>query len=90
MLTGNLGNAWHQNGAVRASQASSRWKVEIVDPGEYTISLRRFPGESGLAINAEFPASEKPIELDRSMPESRNAGFTKAFLYIADVKETIK
>ena len=90
LLTGNLGHAWHQYGAARATQASGRWKVEIVNGGGYSISLRRFPRESGLAINAEFPAAEKPVELDRAMPASREAGFEEAFLYIADFSKTIK
>ncbi len=37
---------------------------EIVEEGEYEISLQRFPKENGLSNNAEFPAAEKPFELE--------------------------
>lgn len=45
MLTGKFGHAWHQYGAVTASQASGSWKIEFVEDGEYKISLCRFPRE---------------------------------------------
>ncbi len=84
MLTGKHGSIWHQYGAARAVQAAGRWKVEIVKAGEYSIRLRRFPVESGLAINEEFEAAEKPVRLESSMPASKNVGFREAYLYIAD------
>jgi len=90
MLTGKFAHAWHQNGSINASQATGRWKIEFVEDGEYTISLRRFPRESGLAINATFPAQEKQIELDRTSPASTKADFTKAGLYVANINKTQK
>lgn len=90
LLTGDWGFAWHQYGAASASQAAGRWKLEIVSGGDYAISLRRFPRESGLAINTSFPAAEKPRRLEEAMPESRNPGFEEAFLYIADFRKTLK
>lgn len=88
MLTGKLAQAWHQYGAVTASQATGRWKIEFVEDGEYTISLRRFPRESGLAINETFPAVEKTIEFDRVMPANEKSDFEQAFLYVADVQKS--
>ncbi len=84
MLTGRHRSIWHQYGAAGAVQAGGRWKVEIVKAGEYSIRLRRFPVESGLAINEEFEAAEKPVRLEKSMPASKNVGFREAYLYIAD------
>jgi len=55
MLTGKFAGIWHQRASAGASQASGRWKIEFTEDGEYTISLRRFPRESGLAINEIFP-----------------------------------
>ncbi len=85
MLTGKHGHVWHQYGAVTASQATGRWKIEFIEDGEYSISLRRFPRESGLAINETFPAQEKTIELDRTMPASVKNDFEQAYLYVASV-----
>ncbi len=90
MLTGKFGHVWHQYGAATASQATGRWKIEFVEDGEYAVTLRRFPRESGLAINATFPAAEKPVELDAAMPASIKTDFTEAYLYIANLGKTSK
>lgn len=90
MLTGKFGHAWHQYGAASASQASGRWKIEFVEDGMYSISLRRFPRESGLAINDTFPAQEKSLELDRIMPASVKTDFTQAYLYVANIAKSLK
>jgi hypothetical protein len=90
MLTGKFNGMWHQYGAASAVQATGRWKIEFVEDGEYKISLCRFPRESGLAINATFPAQEKIIELDRTMPASEKSDFEEAYLYVADIDKTVK
>ncbi|WP_297086557.1 arylsulfatase [uncultured Draconibacterium sp.] len=88
MLTGNLGHAWHQFGAITATQASGFWKIEFVEDGDYKISLRRFPRESGLKINATFPAEEKTRRIEKPAPASTKDDFTKAFLYVGKHKIT--
>jgi hypothetical protein len=90
MLTGKFGHMWHQYGAVSATQATGRWKIDFIEDGEYKISLCRFPRESGLAINQTFPAQEKIVELDRTMPASIKDDFEKAYLYVADLEQTVK
>jgi len=82
--------AWHQNGAIRGVQSGGCWKIEFVEDGEYAISLRRFPRESDLAINATFPAQEEKIELDRTAPASVKSDFTGASLYMANVDKNVK
>ncbi len=88
MLTGKFGHMWHQYGAVTASQATGRWKIEFVEDAEYKISLRRFPRESGLAINETFPAQEKIIELQQTMPASVKSDFDQAYIYVANLEKT--
>ncbi|GAA0880817.1 arylsulfatase [Algoriphagus jejuensis] len=88
MLTGKHESSWHQNGATTASQATGRWKIEFVEDGEYAISLRRFPRESGLAINATFPAQEKNIEIQSPRPGSVKDDFKQAYLYVANLAKT--
>ncbi|MCK5068819.1 MAG: arylsulfatase [Bacteroidales bacterium] len=75
---------WHQYGAANASEGSGVWKVEIVEQGEYRISLRRFPRESGMGFNAQFPAAERAPRLHQSMPASNNVGFVTASLSMAN------
>jgi arylsulfatase A-like enzyme len=90
MLTGKYVHAWHQYGAATASQVTGRWQIEFVESGKYSISLRRFPRESGLGINATFPAEEKRIELDRGFPASVKSDFTEAYLYVANLSGSQK
>ncbi len=90
MFTGKHNGAWHQDGASKAVQASGRWKIEFVEDGKYAIYLRRFPRESGLAINATFPGQEKRIELQKTMAGSTKSDFEKAYLYVANINKEIR
>lgn len=90
MFTDKFGQMGHQDGAVTASQATGRWKIEFVEDGEYTITLRRFPRESGLETNATFPAQEPQIELGRVFPASIKSDFETAYLYVANIAKSIK
>jgi len=93
MIVGRYSPAWHQNGAIEGAASAGAWKIEFVENGEYTITLRRFPRESGLAINATFPAQEPRIELDKTAPAGVKNDFTQARLYVGsytkemDIKE---
>ena len=61
MYVGTFDRVWSQYGAAEASQIVGIWKIEFVEDGEYAITLRRFPRESGLGINATFPAQKKTV-----------------------------
>jgi len=87
MLT-SVYNNWHQNHAVTAGKTDGIWKIEFVEDGEYSISLRRFPRESGLAINENFPRQKKTIELDSVMPAAVKTDFEKAYLSVAACQKT--
>jgi arylsulfatase A-like enzyme len=89
MFTGKHGGAWHQDGASKGVQASGRWKIEFVEDGQYSITLRRFPRESGLAINETFLAQEKRVELQKAMVGSNKSYFTQAYLYVANIEKEI-
>ncbi len=90
MLTSKFLHMWHQYGAVTATQTLGRWKIEFVEDGMYSVTLRRFPRESGLAINATFPAQEPQIELETVFPASVKSDFEKAYLCVADLEKTLK
>ncbi|MDB4473653.1 sulfatase-like hydrolase/transferase, partial [Opitutaceae bacterium] len=90
MLTGKHGGIWHQYGAAGASPGSGRWKIEFVEDGDYQISLRRFPRESGLAINDTFPAEPRRIEQQRFAPAGVKDDFTEAYLYVAGIQGSQK
>ncbi len=90
MIIGKYSESWHQNGAINGAQAAGKWKVEFVEDGEYTISLRRFPRESNLAINETFPAQKEAIEYDKTWPASVKTDFKEAFLYVANISKAIE
>ena len=90
LIVGRQSQAWHQNGAINGVQSGGCWKIEFVEDGEYSISLCRFPRESGLAINATFPPQDESIELDRIAPASTKSDFTEVSLCVANVDETLK
>ncbi|WP_227805725.1 hypothetical protein [Algibacter lectus] len=88
-MGGKFSGAWHQNGAITGARAGGKWKIEFVEDGDYKISLRRFPRESNLAINATFPAQEKAIEYDKTSPAGEKSDFKEAFLYVANISKTL-
>ncbi len=89
MIVGRYNDSWHQNGAITGSQSTGKWKIEFVEDGEYSISLRRFPRESGLAINETIPAGESRLELDKTTPAGEKTDFEKAMLYVANISKLV-
>ena len=82
-------NAWHQHGALEAVLGNGTLKVEIAQEGNYRISLRRYPRESGLSFNQNVPAKEETVAVNQPMPASNNQITMKeATLYLADIDET--
>jgi arylsulfatase A-like enzyme len=77
---------WNQVGAIRANPAAGRWRIAAERGGHYRIALRRFPRESGLAINATFPAVPPPLEIADTIPASRKDDFVEAYLYVPGSK----
>ncbi len=48
-----------QQGQIRRGiQKNGWWELEVAEAGEYEFELRRFPRESGLAMNAASPRTE--------------------------------
>ncbi len=56
--------AWNQDMIRLAKGGNGPWEVEVARRGTYRISLRRYPQESGLAINAAaaVPAVEEGVK----------------------------
>lgn len=82
---------WDQINVITANEATGYWKIEFLETAEYAITLCRFPRESGLTINATFPAEAKRIELARTAPASVKDDFVTAKMYVAGIlkSETI-
>ena len=86
---------WHQ-GSVRAASRKppkdgnlkhvGHWAVKVLKDGKYNVSLRRWPAESGAAINASLPAGANvpgPTKAFRNTPGNA-IGATHAVLRIDD------
>lgn len=82
---GQYKGVWHQENALTANPATGYWKIEFLETAEYNITLRRFPRESGLAINAKVDAQPKRIELAKAAPASTKDDFVTAQMYVAGV-----
>ncbi|SDX18253.1 Arylsulfatase A [Lutibacter oricola] len=84
--------AWNQiyirNGAV----AEGYWSINVTEPGEYEFSLRRYPIESGLKINATTPkiTPEDVPGLEKTIPEGKNLDFAKAAISIQGIDKDVK
>lgn len=50
--------AWNQHHIVMAQKSTGSWRVEVECPGDYRISLRRWPQERDLAIDGCIGAEE--------------------------------
>ncbi|MBK1829955.1 arylsulfatase [Verrucomicrobiaceae bacterium R5-34] len=85
---------WHQ-GSVRSNKWQKppkegklkhvgHWAVKVVEDGKYRISLRRWPAESGAAINAALPAGKAVPGASRAFREEQGKaiGATAATLRI--------
>lgn len=83
-----ISHAWHQNGALEAAPGQGVLKIEIVRDGNYRVSLRRYPRESGLSFNQKVPAREATLEISSPMPGSAAVNMTKATLYLGGISET--
>lgn len=81
-------NAWHQHGALEATMGQGILKVELAEPGRYRISLRRYPRESGLAINEQVARKAKTMEISSPMPASNDVDLVQAVLYLGDISQT--
>ena len=47
--------AWNQGHILKAQKCTGRWTVDVEQPGEYRFSLRRWPEELDLPIDADAP-----------------------------------
>ncbi len=61
--------AWNQGHILSAQKSTGRWAVEVDRPGDYRFSLRRWPEELDLSIDAglsdEEAASIAPFQRDQ-------------------------
>jgi arylsulfatase A-like enzyme len=73
---------WNQIYIRKGTVATGYWSVDIVESGNYEISLRRYPKESNLTLNtttSEITKKEVPgLEFD--IPKGENLTYTKALI----------
>ncbi len=86
---------WHQGSIREAPRKHANneklkhlgyWAVKVLQDGKYRVSLRRWPAESGIAINAALPAGENVPGASEAFRSAKgNAiGATHAVLRIDD------
>ena len=85
---------WNQTSIRNGDKGSGYWSINVLKEGEYEVSLRRYPSESKLAINAsvkgiseqEVPGLENPVPAGKVM---NYVGATISFGSLVKEKITI-
>lgn len=74
--------AWNQIHIRKGVSGSGYWSVDVLESGNYNVSLRRYPKESSLGINTFTPqlTREKFPGLQFDIPHGKNLAFSKATL----------
>jgi len=82
--------AWHQTQIAMAQKTTGRWNVDVEKAGEYLFSLRRWPDELNLPIDAAI-SSEQVKSLIYASPSSQchTIAPTHAKLKIFDREECL-
>ncbi|MDO6761253.1 arylsulfatase [Tamlana sp. 2_MG-2023] len=72
--------AWDQTHIRKGVVSAGYWSVDILESGTYKVSLRRYPIESKLPINATIDgiSKEELPGLEKEIPEGKNLNFLKA------------
>ena len=80
--------AWNQDMIRLAKGGNGPWEVVMAQQGTYQISLRRYPLESGLALNAAaaVPVSEDGVQ---PYPAGKELGIRKARVRIGNEEKEI-
>ncbi len=80
---------WNQIQIRKGNVGSGYWPLAVKQAGEYEISLRRYPIEADLVINATVPkvTPEELPGLEWTIPEGKNLNFVKASIEIAETKQ---
>tara|TARA_R110002126_G_scaffold291782_1_gene458017 strand:- start:34185 stop:35996 length:1812 start_codon:yes stop_codon:yes gene_type:complete len=73
---------WNQIYIRKGLVGTGYWSVDIVESGNYEVSLRRYPIESNLAINTTTSEiTKKDISgLEFDIPKGENLSYSKAFI----------
>ena len=71
---------WNQIYIREGTVGIGYWSIDVVENGNYEISLRRYPMEANLAINATTPTITKDQlhGLEKDIPEGKNLNYVKA------------
>ena len=78
--------AWNQEMIRLAKGGNGPWEIEVARGGNYRISLRRYPVESKLALNAVAPAPVAPPGVDPYSP-GKPLTFRKANIQVGTLKK---
>ncbi|WP_152285462.1 arylsulfatase [Flavicella marina] len=83
----NGNQPWNQIAIRNGDLGKGYWCLDIKKSGKYKVSLRRYPIESDLNINATIPAiTKKELPgLDRELPIGKNLQYSKASVKIGEI-----
>lgn len=82
----NGNQPWNQRYIRSGAKGKGYWSIEVLEEGEYEVSLRRYPIEADVIINGTVPPitkSEKP-GLENDYVEGVNLKYTKASIKVGE------
>ncbi|SFW66267.1 arylsulfatase [Cellulophaga fucicola] len=77
---------WNQVLIRQGKIGKGYWSVDVLEEGNYKVSLRRYPVESNLAINTSTPpiTTKEIVGLEKDIPEGKNLNYNKASIEFKD------
>ena len=87
--------AWHQRHIRQGHASNGFWLLDVATAGSYEFAIRRWPLETGLALNASLPAGE-PVpggdvgHVGELKPEGISIEFTNATMKAGSQEQTKK
>lgn len=78
---------WNQGQIRRALTDNGYWVVDVAEAGTYEFALRRWPLETGLALNASLPPGEA-VDGGKPQPAGVSVQFTRATMKAGDEEQT--
>lgn len=87
--TDAVASPWHQRHIRQGYIDNGHWLVRVAEPGTYNLKLRRWPVETGLALNAKAPVrTALPGTTVRESVKSKALIIKNARIKVQDVEQS--
>src|SRR4030043_1213358 len=78
---------WNQSHVRTGQKGNGFWVLDVAAEGTYEFAIRRWPLETGLALNASLPAGES-VPRGKPQPPGISIQFTRAIMKAGEFEQT--